>query len=230
MLGPEARPIWVGRTAGSYEGVPPRKFSLLPRGRPRNSDIYFPGRKLCGGPRRASVLRKRNRGKQKNDTRSFTPRTYPQRRKAYCDSGPRKPPGANPPLSDTGSKAAFFCPEEKSEPKKRLTANEDRLSSLRGKCPASHAAARHWSARKACPAPPRDAWEPKATPRRCSARRSRGSVTPAASAARSRFHRMGASRASPPPAPAARRESERSYTSATRSRTIGQDERTGREG
>ena len=45
-----------------------------------------------------------------------------------------------------------------------------------------------------------------------------------------RFYRMGASRASPLPAPAARRESERSYTSATCSRTIGQDERKGRKG
>ena len=143
LLGPEARPIWLGWPAGSHEQVPPRNFSLLPRERPRNSHICFPGRKLCAGPRRASVLRKRNRGRRKNDARSFTPRPYPQRRRAYCDPGSRKSPGANPLRSDAGSKVAFFGPEEKSDPKKGLTANEDRPSSLRGKCPASRVAARH---------------------------------------------------------------------------------------
>ena len=39
--------------------------------------------------------------------------------------------------------------------------------------------------RQICPAPSRNVWKPKATPRHCSARRSRGPVTPAASAARS---------------------------------------------
>ena len=143
LLGPEARPIWLGWPAGSHEQVPPRNFSLLPRERPRNSHICFPGRKLYAGPRRASVLRKRNRGRRKNGTRSFTRRPYPQRRRAYCDPGSRKSPGANPLRLDAGSKVAFFGPEEKSDPKKGLTANEDRPSSLRGKCPASRVAARH---------------------------------------------------------------------------------------
>ena len=156
LLGPEARPIWLGWPAGSHEQVPPRNFSLLPRERPRNSHICFPGRKLCAGPRRASVLRKRNRRRRKNDIRPFAPRPYPQRRRAYCvakilaakipglrNPGPRKSPWANPPRSDAGSKVEIFGPEEKFEPKKGLSANEDRLSSLRKKCPASHVAARH---------------------------------------------------------------------------------------
>ena len=143
FLGPAASPIWLGWPAGSHEQVPHLNFSLLPRERPRNSRICFPGRKLCAGPRRASVPRKRNRGRRKNDTRSFTPRPYPKRRRAFCDPGSRKPPGANPRRSDAGSEVAFFGPEEKSDPKKGLSANEDRPLSLRGKSPASHVAARH---------------------------------------------------------------------------------------